>query len=273
MKKGQDLIAEFPGLTIIHQKIPGRELGRHQHDEHEFFLPLQGEITLNFDGKIVCGGPGRLIYAPPNLEHSFSSSAQGEGERVIFLIRPTLWKKLGGASLAPAVVPASSLVRELIFFLLLNPETKGVAHFISALVNALSDHISAMGGHYSETGTVLHLSGKIQDARIKKAIDQLQEIGNQPAMTELARKSGLSVRNFNRLFSEETGMTPKQYSTILLVEKAKSMLAKTSLTITDISQEVGYQSLSKFIATFQRHTGQLPSEYREYLKISLHHRS
>lgn len=84
MKKGQDLVAEFPGVVIIHQKMPGREVERHSHYEHEFFLPLQGEITLNFSDLKVSGGPGRMIYAPPFLEHTFSSSASGEGEGLIF---------------------------------------------------------------------------------------------------------------------------------------------------------------------------------------------
>lgn len=268
MKKGQDLVAEFPGLVIIHQKIPGREVASHSHQEHEFFLPLQGEITLTFADQKISGGPGRMIYAPPHLDHTFLSSASGEGERVIFLIQDKVWKKYGGGEFLPGVRPRSSLVFELIFFLLLNPKSNGVATFISALVNALSDHLQFME-RASEQGLQLdHLKGRIQDPRIKKAILALQNLEDQRSMAVLADQSGLSVRNFNRLFLSEVGMTPKKYTTLLRIEKAKVLLTKSMLTITDISIEVGYQSLSKFIATFRRYSGRLPSDYRERFRDS-----
>ncbi len=86
MKKTRDILVEFPGLIIVHQKIPGQEVGRHQHPEHEFFMPLQGEITVEFGKEPVKAGPGRMLYVPPILDHCFSSSAQGSGERLIWLV-------------------------------------------------------------------------------------------------------------------------------------------------------------------------------------------
>jgi AraC-like DNA-binding protein len=262
MRKGQDLTAEFPGLMIIPQKIPGREVGRHSHDEHEFFLPLQGEITLDFAGHRVQGGPGRLIYAPPGKEHSFSSSAAGEGERVIFMVSPALWKKSGGRRLPALAIPAGALVRELVFFLLLNPKLSGIGVFTGALVRTLIEHLEASNSEVYEGELSVHLAGKIKDERIRKAMAALNEPAAQPPMSELARQSGISIRNFNRLFLAETGMTPKHYATRLKVEMAKGLLLKSRMTVTDISQEVGYQSLSKFIAAFQKYTGQLPSDFR-----------
>lgn len=268
MKKGQDLVAEFPGLTIIHQKIPGREVGRHCHEEHEFFLPLQGEITLQFENQRISGGPGRMIYAPPDLEHGFSSSASGEGERVIFLIDKKTWKKNGGGSTLPSALPVSSLVRELIFYLLLNPKNQGIQTFTATLVQVLSEQLEGLGHLTMAQGKNIHLPGKIQDQRIRQAMEMLQNPAEQPSMAELARHNGLSVRNLNRLFLEEAGMTPKQYATWIRIEAAKILLKKTGTTITDIAHEVGYQSLSKFIAGFQRQTGQLPSEFRAQIEMT-----
>lgn len=267
MKKGQDLVAEFPGLFIIHQKIPGREVGRHCHKEHEFFLPLQGEISLQFEDKKITGGPGRMTYAPPDLEHSFSSRAVGEGERVFFLIDKKTWKDNGGKEAIPSVLHACSLVRELIFFLLLHPKSQGVSTFVTTLVQVLSEQLETQGDLARIEGNHVHLIGKVQDQRIRRAMELLQAAAEQPSMPELARQCGLSVRNLNRLFLDEAGMTPKQFGTWIRIEAAKTLLKTTGTTITDIAHEVGYQSLSKFIASFQKQTGQLPSEFRHRVDV------
>jgi transcriptional regulator GlxA family with amidase domain len=79
------------------------------------------------------------------------------------------------------------------------------------------------------------------------------------SIEEIARKSGLSTRSFNRLFLTELAVTPKQAMTLYRVERAKQLLRQGKGSVTDIAFEVGYQSVSQFIATFRRHTGQLPS--------------
>lgn len=74
VSKFKDIIVHFPGVMIIHQKIPSHEVGRHTHDEHEFFLPLQGEIKVEHNHKFFKAGPGRMLYVPPKIGHRFSSS-------------------------------------------------------------------------------------------------------------------------------------------------------------------------------------------------------
>jgi AraC-like DNA-binding protein len=260
MKKGQDWVAEFSGLVVIHQKIPGREVGRHRHDEHEFFLPLQGEVTLVFPDQKVQGGAGRILYSPPDTEHAFSSSASGEGERVILLVHKDLWKSYEGKKHLPASLPVSALVRELVFFILLHPKHACVHLYIEVLIRTLDEQLNE-GVPY--LGDLEQIFGKISDSRIKKAI-QIGTSGNrsQLSIESWSKKAGMSVRNFSRLFLEELGMTPKQFQTVLKINQAKTLLVQTQMTITDIAFEVGYSSLPSFVSSFQKLTGKLPSEFR-----------
>jgi AraC-like DNA-binding protein len=260
-KQNTDILAEFPGLVIIHQKIPGSEVGRHEHQEHEFFLPLQGELAVRAEGTEVKAGPGRMLYVPPNLDHSFSSTAQGSGERVIWLIEEKLWRKHTAENFKVTSLPSDSLAKELLFYLLIHQETEGARHFISALVESLTESLAGaqLGGQklFSE-----HISGKIADPRVATAAKLVEENLADMSITQLARESGLSLRNFNRLFLQEAGLTPKEYLIRRRVERAKKLLRETRMTVTDISLEVGYNSLSKFIETFKNIEGMLPSDYR-----------
>lgn len=253
-------------MVIIHQKIPGQEVGRHQHNEHEFFLPLQGEITISYGDITVKAGPGRMLYVPPGLDHSFSSSAQGSGERVIWLLDQKTWKKHINKKFLPCSMTINSLAKELIFYLLIHKKEKGTPYFISALVESLRESLLATQLEQKDILSA-HIAGRVNDERIQKALEFMEmELG--ASLTEVARRSGLSLRNLNRLFLKECNLSPKDYLILRRVEKAKSLLRETKMTITDISMEVGYNSLSKFIDTFKKQAGVLPSDYRSNLASS-----
>ena len=46
------------------------------------------------------------------------------------------------------------------------------------------------------------------------------------------------------------------------VERAKDLISKTTLTLTEVSQQLGFASHAHFSTTFKRRTGGTPSEYR-----------
>lgn len=262
MSKNFDIIVEFPGLTVVHQKIPAREVDQHQHSLHEFFLPLQGEITVEYSGHKIKAGPGHILYVPPNVEHKFSSSAKGSGERVIWLIDEKVWKMHIKENFNACIISMNSLVKELIFYLLIHPDLRGIKYFISVLVESLGE--SLLSAELNSRKMKLdHMAGKVVDPRIIKSIEIIESEFNTSSLKEVSEKSGLSSRNFNRLFLQEVGIAPKDYLILCRINKAKDLIKNTRLTITDISLEVGYGSLSKFIAVFKKHEGVLPSDFRK----------
>jgi AraC family transcriptional regulator len=106
------------------------------------------------------------------------------------------------------------------------------------------------------------ISGKVEDSRIAKSREYIEENLSEVTLAEIAKKSGLSLRNFNRLFLQETGLGPKEFLILRRIDKSKILLKENKMTVTDISLEVGYNSLSKFIETFKKITGSLPSDFR-----------
>ncbi len=261
MGRTQDIVAEFPGIVIFHQKIPGYEVGRHQHAEHEFFLPLQGEIAVRYDSEVVSAGPGRMLYVPPGLEHSFSSASRGAGERLMWLISPETWRRHVRQVYQPSSFPINTLAKELAFHMLLHRQLQGAKYFLSALIEALGESLQSSGLERKKLASV-HLSGKVTDVRIKRSMELIAEQSGSISLAAVPKESGLSSRNFSRLFLKETGLTPKDYLILCRIEKAKELLRTTKMTVTDISLEAGYASLSKFIQMFKKTTGTLPSDYR-----------
>jgi AraC-like DNA-binding protein len=201
-----------------------------------------------------------MIYMPPGVPHSFTSSSTAQGERLIFILGARAWKAHGGGKHQPSSIAASQLCKELLFHLLLHPKTKAASSLLATLVQTVSEMLEESGP--GNSGELAHLAGKTSDARVQKALTLIEaRFAESLPMDALAKTAGLSVRNLNRLFLEELGLTPKQVVTLHRIEAAKRALQQRK-SVTDVALDVGYSSVSQFITTFRRVTGQLPSEFR-----------
>ena len=78
----------------------------------------------------------------------------------------------------------------------------------------------------------------------------------------VAKRVGMSLRNFVRRFKQATGDTPIIYLQKLRIAAARRMLESHYRTVQEISESVGYQDVAFFRALFQRHTGSSPSVYQ-----------
>jgi transcriptional regulator GlxA family with amidase domain len=78
----------------------------------------------------------------------------------------------------------------------------------------------------------------------------------------LARMAGLSRAHFIRAFRAATGSTPRQYLRARRIDRAKELLVRTPMPITEICETVGFQSLGSFSSLFRRLTGENPAAWR-----------
>jgi len=94
--------------------------------------------------------------------------------------------------------------------------------------------------------------------------------GNAESATisEMATKARLGERTFLRRFQKATGLTPTGYVQHLRVGKARASLEFTSLTINEISWNVGYEDTSSFRKVFQKIVGLTPGDYRRRFGVS-----
>lgn len=85
----------------------------------------------------------------------------------------------------------------------------------------------------------------------------------------VAREAYLSRFHFAREFRRQFDVTPHQYLTRRRIERAKDLLATTSLSVTEVCIAVGFTSLGSFSSLFQRHVGHSPNRYRRAIVQSL----
>jgi AraC-like DNA-binding protein len=82
----------------------------------------------------------------------------------------------------------------------------------------------------------------------------------------LAAKAHTSPAHFSRRFKETFGETPHQYLLTRRIERAKHLLRETDRSVTEISLDVGFQSLGSFSTKFKEIVGGTPTEYRRKVR-------
>ncbi len=83
------------------------------------------------------------------------------------------------------------------------------------------------------------------------------------SLSAVARVACLSPHHFHRLFRTFFGLTPHNYLTTLRLERAKTLLRSTELSVTEICLESGFESLGSFSTLFRRAAGMSPTRFRQ----------
>lgn len=69
-------------------------------------------------------------------------------------------------------------------------------------------------------------------------------------LVELANLSNMSVRNLQRLFKQETGLTLQKYLQIIRILKSIELLDMKEYTLSEIAYQIGYKSLAAFRSSY-----------------------
>jgi AraC-like DNA-binding protein len=100
-------------------------------------------------------------------------------------------------------------------------------------------------------------------AYLRRARDLIdREYGSPLTVAEIARAAYMSPAHFSRQFRIAYGETPYSYLMTRRIERAKSLLQRGELSVTDVCMTVGCTSLGSFSARFTELVGETPTTYR-----------
>jgi AraC-like DNA-binding protein len=100
-------------------------------------------------------------------------------------------------------------------------------------------------------------------AHLRRARDLMDREYARPLdLAALARAALMSSGHFSRQFRATYGETPYAYLMTRRIERAKALLRRGELTVTQVCLEVGCTSLGSFSARFTELVGDTPTAYR-----------
>jgi len=128
----------------------------------------------------------------------------------------------------------------------------GYALFIELIVTLSRMYVSGESGH----NRVIH-----RLARVFTYMEQ--HITSSLSLEELIEISGMSASTLTRAFKRSTGLSPISYHLRMRIDRARTLLQDTQLTITDIAYELGFNDSNYFTRQFRKIVGIPPRMYRK----------
>jgi AraC-like DNA-binding protein len=116
-------------------------------------------------------------------------------------------------------------------------------------VKILSDYILQL---------VKHSSANL-DNKIKLAVSTLISSKGTISITDLRNQLYITERTFERKFTKEIGVTPKQFAKIIQFSYSLNQLQESDYySLTDVAYNNNFSDQSHFIRTFKKYAGQTP---------------
>ncbi len=116
----------------------------------------------------------------------------------------------------------------------------------------------------SRLRTIDAISMYISDlVRLRKAKDRMDREFDRPLdVPAIARSAAMSTGHFSRSFKAAFGESPYSYLMTRRIERAKALLRRGDMSVTDACFAVGCTSLGSFSTRFTELVGESPSAYR-----------
>ncbi len=86
------------------------------------------------------------------------------------------------------------------------------------------------------------------------------------SLADIAQRFYISKSYLSRIYKEVTGFTVNEYINIVRIKKAQQMLESTDYSITQIAEQIGYDSITYFEKVFKKYIEQSPLKYRKKLE-------
>ncbi len=233
----------------------------HLHIHIELFYLLEGKMRAFIDSSEYTVCAGDILIAFPNRVHRFERI---EPERyLLFIIHPDMMPEL--SEVFAKHTPVSALVKRaeedaaLLPLLQLLAQTDAATPYRDATRKGL---LLAFFGRLLER--IELAEPRTEDSHaIRDIVTFCSEHFTQNLSLEtLEQALHLSRYYISHLFSHKLNIRFNDYVNSLRVSEACRLLRTTEMSVTDVSERVGFNTLRTFNRSFVKQMGQSPSEYR-----------
>jgi AraC family transcriptional regulator len=246
--------------------------------EHALYLHLGTPTSLErwLDGRRQDQGPveaGDLTFVPAQRQAEWRWS---DPIRVLHLyLQPTLLQRVARETadvdpdrieLIPRFSASDPLIEQLGRAILTEMKDDATDSQLYAEQAAEMLAVHLLRRHCSEEAEVDSYTGGIPPARLQRVKDHVEaNLSDNISLEDLADEARMSKYHFSRQFKRSVGKSPIQYVIGRRIEKGRQLLEETDWLVSRVSQEVGYDSQSRFTTQFKRRVGTTPAAYRRRL--------
>lgn len=257
-------------------RTPEFEVGWHQHPEIELILHTEGTGQYYIGNSVGTYETGDIFLLGSDLPHSFRKSGDGIASAVVIQFKPNFW---GEDYLN---LPEMGEVRQLFNCALQglrinSPCREHLAHKIVALEHeegftriltlgyCIEEILKSTSRETISTQRLDSLNPADRE-RLDKVYRYSFEHFREPiTLDDIAQLSSLSVPAFCNYFKKRTQKTYIDFLNEVRVSYACQQLSGTSLPVSEIAFDSGYNTPAHFFRQFKKKMGKTPQAYRDEL--------
>lgn len=256
-----------PGLVLGEARFSDFRFDRHFHLDYHVGMVTEGVQRQRHGGNTELLAPGRISLMPPGEIHDGVREGDGAYTLKTFRLSPDLLgalsREITGSDNEPAFASAllenAGLAARLIdLHSTMQTDTEASPLALQSEWLTLFDCVFTQ----SRAVTPQSVKGTLPLDDWHRVKDYCHaHLAQKITLDELAALCSMERFHFLKLFKQTVGMTPHAWLVRLRLERAASILHRTSRSIADVAQDVGFYDQSHFNRAFRRAFGVAPSRY------------
>ena len=241
---------QLSGVNIIHQKPAYRKFSTKNRHANGFLYIVEGSCRYFYRNESFDLEPGSLVYLPSGSVHRMEVLSEGiEFYRIDFTLtvdgKNVLFSEFPMKICHSAPRECDEAINRMAEKYQFSVDTVAKTELMCTIFRSIQKNISG--------------------ARTKKLYPAVRYLSRNLTerinVDQLAAMCYLSRSRFYELFQEEYGVAPMEFRDQLLMERARLLLQNEELSVTEIAEHLGFESVSYFSRFFKKHNGISPSEY------------
>lgn len=250
-----DEIERHTDVIYVLQHELDKIVPQHTHSQGHILVVQDGVATVNVGRSAYYIPIGYFVWIPPKVAHQVSFN--GKKIEILNIYYPTslvndrFYNQVGVYPIPSLLYHIFELVKEqTVCFTALDWEYELLVTMNHVLPHIVQENKSQLRLPTTDHPVVL----KILDAIHRNYQTQL-------TAQSISREVGLSVRSLSRYLRTELDVSFVQYVRTYRIVKAIQQIVLGEDSITNISYNVGYESLTAFSNSFYKVTGYRPSQF------------
>lgn len=244
-------------LSAQHGSATDRSKEVHSHPEGQLYVSLQGVIVFEAGSNRSVLPPGRLGWIPPGMPHGVSVHGNqlrpGLAGYTLHL-KPSLCH---GMPEQARVLTFSPLAQALFNRMCSWPQGWPSDDAARRVMEVFLDEMRVA------QADPLHLTMPRHPRLLTMAAAIAENPADDTDLDTWAERLALSRRSITRHFRSETGMSLVEWRQVARLQKGMEMLT-AGVSVTTAAMELGYDSVSSFIALFRRVLGTTPARFAQF---------
>lgn len=272
---------ELEGLVMVEQVVREGDYSmnsRHFHDTYEMYYLLEGQGHYFIDRETYLVTAGDLVLIKPNQIHKTGMAKVSRHGRLLLQIAQAPMDAFLSKNGFPAMEELCDRKGRIVslgeedgaaaenLMLRIGEEIRGRKKGFELMVKMKLLELFILvwrcgGGNPADGAGRVAQTPKYQ--KVWQVADYLQaNPERREGLEELAARFFISKSWLSRIFREVTGLSVGEYANIVRVKKAQRLLVHGDYSVTEISERLGFESITYFERIFRRYTGHTPLGYR-----------